>query len=149
MNPLTRLLADIFSVFRYFQFGKEKKSSPAPPVHLSFPLVSLNTAADTFPCFLRPPSPSFGCIMVSLLPRAPYLASLPKSASSSLRPPPPAMLSSSSAARAEAAARPRKLPVLLFDVMDTLVRDPFYHHIPAFFKFRIRPPPRGPQSSFN
>ncbi|XP_013590433.1 PREDICTED: uncharacterized protein LOC106298842 [Brassica oleracea var. oleracea] len=27
----------------------------------------------------------------------------------------------------------RKLPVLLFDVMDTIVRDPFYQDIPAFF----------------
>ncbi|PKA66131.1 hypothetical protein AXF42_Ash018421 [Apostasia shenzhenica] len=31
--------------------------------------------------------------------------------------------------------RSRKLPVLLFDVMDTIVRDPFYHDIPAFFKY--------------
>lgn len=29
--------------------------------------------------------------------------------------------------------RKRKLPVLLFDVMDTIVRDPFYHDVPAFF----------------
>lgn len=29
----------------------------------------------------------------------------------------------------------RKLPILLFDVMDTLVRDPFYEDIPAFFQF--------------
>ncbi|OVA01672.1 HAD-like domain [Macleaya cordata] len=28
----------------------------------------------------------------------------------------------------------RKLPILLFDVMDTIVRDPFYHDIPAFFR---------------
>ncbi|CAN8271968.1 unnamed protein product [Cochlearia groenlandica] len=27
----------------------------------------------------------------------------------------------------------KKLPVLLFDVMDTIVRDPFYHDVPAFF----------------
>ncbi|KAK9293031.1 hypothetical protein L1049_021015 [Liquidambar formosana] len=27
----------------------------------------------------------------------------------------------------------RKLPILLFDIMDTIVRDPFYHDIPAFF----------------
>ncbi|GAV81928.1 HAD_2 domain-containing protein [Cephalotus follicularis] len=27
----------------------------------------------------------------------------------------------------------RKLPILLFDIMDTIVRDPFYHHVPAFF----------------
>ncbi|KAG0485856.1 hypothetical protein HPP92_009717 [Vanilla planifolia] len=32
----------------------------------------------------------------------------------------------------------RKLPVLLFDVMDTIVRDPFYHDIPAFFKMPMR-----------
>ncbi|WVZ52077.1 hypothetical protein U9M48_003170 [Paspalum notatum var. saurae] len=79
--------------------------------------------------------------MVSLLPRAPYLASVPKSASSSLWPPPPSMSSSSVAAPvaagAEAAAQPRKFPVLLFDVMDTLVRDPFYNHIPAFFQMSM------------
>ncbi|KAM4095140.1 hypothetical protein ACJW30_08G007000 [Castanea mollissima] len=27
----------------------------------------------------------------------------------------------------------RKLPILLFDIMDTIVRDPFYHDVPAFF----------------
>ncbi|XP_061357420.1 flavin mononucleotide hydrolase 1, chloroplatic isoform X2 [Gastrolobium bilobum] len=27
----------------------------------------------------------------------------------------------------------RKLPILLFDIMDTLVRDPFYQDVPAFF----------------
>lgn len=27
----------------------------------------------------------------------------------------------------------RKLPILLFDIMDTVVRDPFYKDIPAFF----------------
>lgn len=27
----------------------------------------------------------------------------------------------------------RKLPILLFDIMDTLVRDPFYEDVPAFF----------------
>ncbi|RLM69978.1 uncharacterized protein C2845_PM17G07830 [Panicum miliaceum] len=48
------------------------------------------------------------------------------------------MSSSSAAAPAEAAAQPRKLPVLLFDVMDTLVRDPFYHHIPAFFQMSMK-----------
>lgn len=84
--------------------------------------------------------------MVSLLPRAPCFASLAKPAPSSLRQPPPAMSSSSIAAPAaageEATGRPMKLPVLLFDVMDTLVRDPFYHHIPAFFQFRTYPPPQ-------
>ncbi|XP_010430065.1 PREDICTED: uncharacterized protein LOC104714407 isoform X2 [Camelina sativa] len=29
--------------------------------------------------------------------------------------------------------RKRKLPILLFDVMDTIVRDPFYHDVPPFF----------------
>ncbi|KAI3918958.1 hypothetical protein MKW98_017406 [Papaver atlanticum] len=32
----------------------------------------------------------------------------------------------------------RKLPILLFDVMDTLVRDPFYHDIPAFFSMTFQ-----------
>ncbi|KAF8701533.1 hypothetical protein HU200_033558 [Digitaria exilis] len=80
--------------------------------------------------------------MVSLLPRAPCLASLSKPAPSLLRQPPPAMSSSSvaapAAAWANATGRPRKLPVLLFDVMDTLVRDPFYHHIPAFFQMSMK-----------
>ncbi|KAI5648926.1 hypothetical protein M9H77_34931 [Catharanthus roseus] len=32
----------------------------------------------------------------------------------------------------------RKLPILLFDVMDTLVRDPFYEDIPAFFRMPMK-----------
>ncbi|WCJ34709.1 Haloacid dehalogenase-like hydrolase (HAD) superfamily protein [Euphorbia peplus] len=32
-----------------------------------------------------------------------------------------------------AAATDRKLPVLLFDIMDTIVTDPFYHHVAPFF----------------
>ncbi|KAL6660641.1 hypothetical protein ACP70R_001676 [Stipagrostis hirtigluma subsp. patula] len=83
--------------------------------------------------------------MVSLLPRVPYLASVPRPAAataSSLRSPPPAMSSSlsSSAAAAgtDSASRPRKLPVLLFDVMDTIVRDPYYHQIPAFFQMSMK-----------
>ncbi|KAI8565853.1 hypothetical protein RHMOL_Rhmol03G0293000 [Rhododendron molle] len=32
----------------------------------------------------------------------------------------------------------RKLPVLLFDVMDTIVRDPFYHDVPAFFGMSMK-----------
>ncbi|XP_010930151.1 flavin mononucleotide hydrolase 1, chloroplatic isoform X1 [Elaeis guineensis] len=32
----------------------------------------------------------------------------------------------------------RKLPVLLFDIMDTIVRDPFYHDIPAFFQMSMK-----------
>lgn len=80
--------------------------------------------------------------MVSLALRAPFPASVHKSASSSVRPLPLAMSSSSvaapAAAGAEAADQPRKLPVLLFDVMDTLVRDPFYNHVPAFFQMSMK-----------
>ncbi|XP_057778540.1 flavin mononucleotide hydrolase 1, chloroplatic-like isoform X2 [Salvia miltiorrhiza] len=32
----------------------------------------------------------------------------------------------------------RKLPILLFDIMDTIVRDPFYHDIPAFFGMSMK-----------
>ncbi|XP_059628681.1 flavin mononucleotide hydrolase 1, chloroplatic [Cornus florida] len=32
----------------------------------------------------------------------------------------------------------RRLPILLFDVMDTLVRDPFYQDIPAFFRMSLK-----------
>ncbi|KAJ1443546.1 HAD-like superfamily [Sesbania bispinosa] len=32
----------------------------------------------------------------------------------------------------------RKLPILLFDVMDTLVRDPFYQDVPAFFGMSLK-----------
>ncbi|XP_051138416.1 flavin mononucleotide hydrolase 1, chloroplatic [Andrographis paniculata] len=32
----------------------------------------------------------------------------------------------------------RKLPILLFDIMDTLVRDPFYDDIPAFFGMSMK-----------
>ncbi|XP_057801741.1 flavin mononucleotide hydrolase 1, chloroplatic-like isoform X1 [Salvia miltiorrhiza] len=32
----------------------------------------------------------------------------------------------------------RKLPILLFDIMDTVVRDPFYHDIPAFFGMSMK-----------
>ncbi|KAL2330201.1 hypothetical protein Fmac_017782 [Flemingia macrophylla] len=32
----------------------------------------------------------------------------------------------------------RKLPILLFDIMDTLVRDPFYHDVPAFFGMSMK-----------
>ncbi|XP_028770635.1 flavin mononucleotide hydrolase 1, chloroplatic-like [Neltuma alba] len=32
----------------------------------------------------------------------------------------------------------RKLPILLFDMMDTVVRDPFYHDVPAFFGMTLK-----------
>ncbi|XP_010245950.1 PREDICTED: uncharacterized protein LOC104589354 isoform X2 [Nelumbo nucifera] len=32
----------------------------------------------------------------------------------------------------------RKLPILLFDVMDTIVRDPFYQDVPAFFRMPMK-----------
>ncbi|URD77050.1 haloacid dehalogenase-like hydrolase [Musa troglodytarum] len=39
---------------------------------------------------------------------------------------------------ASTSQRWRKLPVLLFDVMDTLVRDPFYNDVPAFFQMSMK-----------
>uniref|UniRef100_A0A0E0F4Y2 Uncharacterized protein n=1 Tax=Oryza meridionalis TaxID=40149 RepID=A0A0E0F4Y2_9ORYZ len=85
--------------------------------------------------------------MVSLLPRAPCLAfSIPKPtalrppcmASTSAAAPAAASAAATATATAEASRPPRKLPVLLFDVMDTVVRDPFYHHIPAFFQMSMK-----------
>ncbi|KAL8540537.1 hypothetical protein ACS0TY_001973 [Phlomoides rotata] len=32
----------------------------------------------------------------------------------------------------------RKLPIVLFDVLDTIVRDPFYHDVPAFFGMSMK-----------
>ncbi|KAK8590135.1 hypothetical protein V6N12_024518 [Hibiscus sabdariffa] len=32
----------------------------------------------------------------------------------------------------------RKLPILLFDIMDTIVRDPFYQDVPAFFGMSLK-----------
>ncbi|GLT95499.1 hypothetical protein SLE2022_131780 [Rubroshorea leprosula] len=32
----------------------------------------------------------------------------------------------------------RKLPILLFDIMDTVVRDPFYQDVPAFFGMSLK-----------
>ncbi|CAI5961579.1 unnamed protein product [Closterium sp. NIES-64] len=43
---------------------------------------------------------------------------------------------SSSSSSSEGGSRGGEV-VLLFDVMDTLVRDPFYHHIPAFFQMTM------------
>ncbi|GMH30037.1 hypothetical protein Nepgr_031880 [Nepenthes gracilis] len=45
---------------------------------------------------------------------------------------------SSSAGQSDARNGARKLPVLLFDVMDTIVRDPFYEDIPAFFGMSLK-----------
>ncbi|CAH1446528.1 unnamed protein product [Lactuca virosa] len=42
------------------------------------------------------------------------------------------------AAASASAITTRKLPVLLFDIMDTIVRDPFYHDIPAFFGMSMK-----------
>ncbi|CAN4105784.1 unnamed protein product [Withania somnifera] len=35
-------------------------------------------------------------------------------------------------------AAQRKLPILLFDVMDTIVKDPFYHDVPSFFRMTMK-----------
>lgn len=32
----------------------------------------------------------------------------------------------------------RKVPILLFDIMDTIVRDPFYHDVTAFFRMSLK-----------
>ncbi|KAK1314373.1 hypothetical protein QJS10_CPA06g01390 [Acorus calamus] len=55
-------------------------------------------------------------------------------------PPKPTSKSSLMAARASFSKvqSHRKLPILLFDVMDTLVRDPFYEDIPAFFRMPMK-----------
>lgn len=45
---------------------------------------------------------------------------------------------SSTSSSAMAAQPQRKLPILLFDVMDTIVRDPFYHDVPAFFRMTMK-----------
>nr|GME19150.1 flavin mononucleotide hydrolase 1, chloroplatic [Ipomoea batatas] len=45
---------------------------------------------------------------------------------------------SSSASSTMATDAQRKLPILLFDVMDTLVRDPFYQDVPAFFRMPMK-----------
>ncbi|KAL0298433.1 UNVERIFIED_CONTAM: Flavin mononucleotide hydrolase 1, chloroplatic [Sesamum radiatum] len=42
----------------------------------------------------------------------------------------------------------RKLPVLLFDIMDTIVRDPFYHDVPAFFGYSYSLTPNPPLVAF-
>ncbi|XP_042993022.1 flavin mononucleotide hydrolase 1, chloroplatic isoform X3 [Carya illinoinensis] len=39
---------------------------------------------------------------------------------------------------ASAGSTSRRLPILLFDIMDTLVRDPFYHDVPAFFGMSLK-----------
>lgn len=68
--------------------------------------------------------------MVSLIRPVPFFLPLSKHT----RRPCVAMATSSSDSHLSQSQQ-RRLPVLLFDVMDTIVRDPFYHHIPAFFQF--------------
>ncbi|XP_071710700.1 flavin mononucleotide hydrolase 1, chloroplatic [Rutidosis leptorrhynchoides] len=47
-------------------------------------------------------------------------------------------VTSAAAAGGGSAVIDRKLPVLLFDIMDTIVRDPFYHDIPEFFGMSMK-----------
>ncbi|KAJ9546037.1 hypothetical protein OSB04_025744 [Centaurea solstitialis] len=49
-----------------------------------------------------------------------------------------ALHAASSSSSSSAIAKRRKLPVLLFDIMDTIVRDPFNHDIPAFFGMSMK-----------
>lgn len=43
--------------------------------------------------------------------------------------------SAAAASTANSTQITRKLPILLFDVLDTIVRDPFYDDVPAFFGY--------------
>ncbi|KAH6829456.1 Haloacid dehalogenase-like hydrolase superfamily protein [Perilla frutescens var. hirtella] len=47
-------------------------------------------------------------------------------------------ITTTAAAAAVSVETTRKLPILLFDIMDTVVRDPFYHEIPAFFGMSMK-----------
>ncbi|KAI3757047.1 hypothetical protein L6452_04580 [Arctium lappa] len=57
---------------------------------------------------------------------------------SSLKSSPTKMSLHVTATASASAITKRKLPVLLFDVMDTIVRDPFNHDIPAFFGMSMK-----------
>ncbi|KAJ4795505.1 Haloacid dehalogenase-like hydrolase (HAD) superfamily protein [Rhynchospora pubera] len=72
--------------------------------------------------------------MVSLIRPAPFFFS-PLSKRTSR---PCIAMAASSAATHLSQSQQRRLPVLLFDVMDTIVRDPFYHHIPTFFQMSMK-----------
>jgi hypothetical protein len=68
--------------------------------------------------------------MISLIRSVPFLFPLSKRSSPHSVP-----MAASSSSSPISTSQQRRLPILLFDVMDTIVRDPFYHHIPAFFEF--------------
>ncbi|CAN0830322.1 Flavin mononucleotide hydrolase 1, chloroplatic [Linum grandiflorum] len=70
---------------------------------------------------------------MSLLLRAPAAVSF-----SSKAPAAKFATSAASSMSASAAQTSRKLPVLLFDIMDTVVRDPFYEDIPSFFGMSMK-----------
>lgn len=89
---------------------------------------------------------AFGCIMAVVLLRVPPVGCHVRSSihpslrmtlnlrshksSSSI-----ASLSASTTNAAATETSDRKLPVLLFDIMSTVVRDPFYEDVPAFFGY--------------
>ncbi|CAN1132175.1 Flavin mononucleotide hydrolase 1, chloroplatic [Linum perenne] len=74
---------------------------------------------------------------MSLLLRVPAAVSISSKASAAksakLAPSISAASMSSAADRSD-----RKLPVLLFDIMDTVVRDPFYEDVPSFFGMSMK-----------
>ncbi|KAL8253331.1 hypothetical protein R6Q59_037024 [Mikania micrantha] len=76
---------------------------------------------------LIPPLKPYHVISISL----PFIcrSSSPKS---------PAIKMALNASASASSIAERKLPVLLFDIMDTIVRDPFYHDIPAFFGMSMK-----------
>ncbi|XP_060212456.1 flavin mononucleotide hydrolase 1, chloroplatic isoform X1 [Lycium barbarum] len=47
-------------------------------------------------------------------------------------------ISCSAATSSSTMVAKRKFPILLFDVMDTIVRDPFYQDVPAFFRMPMK-----------
>ncbi|XP_076903939.1 flavin mononucleotide hydrolase 1, chloroplatic-like [Bidens hawaiensis] len=76
----------------------------------------------------------------SIPPLKPYQALIPlicRSSHSSPKLPATTKMALHASASA-AVTSDRKLPVLLFDIMDTIVRDPFYHDIPAFFGMSMK-----------
>ncbi|KAF5462783.1 hypothetical protein F2P56_018764 [Juglans regia] len=76
----------------------------------------------------RVPNVSAFLLKSSQSPAYPY----PKRAKMSLN------VRSNASLSASAGSTNRRLPILLFDIMDTLVRDPFYHDVPAFFGMSLK-----------
>ncbi|KAB1209517.1 hypothetical protein CJ030_MR6G007363 [Morella rubra] len=79
----------------------------------------------------RAPTVSFP-LKPSGLPSFPYPYSYPKRVEMSRN------LHTNSHFAASSESTNRKLPILLFDIMGTIVRDPFYEDVPAFFGMSLK-----------